>query len=64
MATTGASAALSVVLAGKNDWSPILEIDLAIDAAGNLLLIDAAGNILMVLAGNNNWTGQTAAMGV
>ena len=64
LAITGVSAGGVLAITGKTDWTPILEIDLAIDAGGRLLLIDVTGRVLMVSAGNTGWTGQTSAKSV
>ena len=58
----GASGVLSI--SGKNDWTPVLEVQLAIDATGRVLLIDVTGRVLDVSAGNNGWIGATAAKNV
>ena len=61
---TGLAAGGVLSIGGKTDWTPILEIQLAVDAAGRVLLIDATGRVLDVSAGNNGWIGQSAAKNI
>jgi hypothetical protein len=63
MADVGTSATLTITAAGTAVASPLGEVDLAIDAGGELLEIDGAGDVLVV-ADAVAWTGKSAAQDV
>lgn len=64
MSTTGASAAVTVSsVIGQPVGDPLREVDLAIDAAGDLMNIDAAGHHMIVQA-TVTWAGQSASQEV
>jgi len=58
--TTGTTASLTVSAAGLTASPYNSEVDLAIDAGGDLLAIDPAGDVLIV-AGAITFTGGTAS---
>ena len=59
--TTGATAALTLTFGGfaASDYGQ--EVDLTVDAGGDLLKVDPAGDGLMVTASIMNFTGVSAA---
>ena len=61
--TTGTSASLTVTVAGATASPFNSEVDLAIDAVGDLLTIDASGDDLIV-TGAITFAGGTAALSV
>jgi len=63
MADVGASASQTITVIGQRVTDPLREVDLAIDAAGDLYDIDAAGDHL-VLEPAVTWVGQTASEAV
>jgi hypothetical protein len=63
MATTGQAISATVTVAGRIAADPLAEVDLAIDAGGDLLTIDGAGDDLIVSAAVT-WAGATASEAV
>jgi hypothetical protein len=59
MADTGISAATTLTVIGRVAIDPLAEVDLAIDAAGDLLAIDSAGDVLIVTPAAT-WPGKSA----
>ncbi len=60
MADIGASATATVTVLGMGAADPLAEVDLAIDAGGDLLNIDSSGDVLIVTPATV-WTGKSAA---
>ncbi len=53
---------MTLTIIGKTADDPLAEVDLAIDAQGDLLEIDSEGDVIMVEPAVD-WTGKSAGAG-